>query len=594
MAYDPDAAHPGDAFIPALAEFGLARVPGHHDERDPEWRREWFAWRDKVIVHRDGIHALCHANASARADIMKVCADDPAAWLTWFAWINEPRPIEGEPPIKPYVPFAFQVDLLQWFVERASSPRKLDGYVSKARGLGASWIFCAGALWGWLFREWGGLLLSRKEELVDSPMNIGSLFGKIDFLLRYLPRWMLPEGFDPNVHRGKNKLIYPRKHHVFLRGESTSAKSTRGDRATFIFSDEAAFMEDFKNLWNTQSLTTNHRFAVSTESLDEGRAWREAWRTAQQADPAAVKELDWQLNAYQDQAWYAEERARAVANNDLPGFEREVERNDRAGWGAWVYPMAADRPVRPDLAYDPSRMLLVGIDPGHADDTGIVWGHPCFSDGGQRGIEWLDSFEKNAMPVQYYAHLLTDVDPEPGDEIYGYAFSGREREVMAFFGSLPWNSDRVRVFMDPAGAAKHNGLSFEDLFMTKTLALRQRAQARDPKDGRTPRPIQTITGILKQHNAHRERRHATSALLMHSSFADTAGAHRIKDCLENRKFQKETEKTTSEPKPLHDAYSHVATACEYVSVGVHYGLGQPLPKKAGERKRNTLAPRRAA
>src|SRR5690606_17246932 len=137
------------------------------------------------------------------------------------------------------------------------------------RGLGASWIFCAGALWGYLFREWRGILVSRKEALVDAPRDMNSLFGKLDFMMDFLPRWMKPEGFVRDVHRLKLRLTHPKKRNVSIDGESTSSKTARGARATYIIYDEAAFMEGFKDIWNTGFGTTNHRFAVSTESYEE-------------------------------------------------------------------------------------------------------------------------------------------------------------------------------------------------------------------------------------------------------------------------------------------------------------------------------------
>lgn len=589
--YDPAARFDGDAVVPTFEVYGLARVPGY-DADNPNWRAEWFDWRGKVVDLGARIAALCDRDAGARAEEMALCAADPARFASLWLWLEEPRAMDGEDAVKRFTPFAFQVDLLQWFVDRTSSPRKLDGYVSKARGLGASWIFCAGAVWGYLFREWRGLLVSRKEALVDAPRDMNSLFGKIDFMLDYLPRWMKPEGFNRDEHRLKLRLTHPKKRNVAIDGESTSSRTGRGARATYIVYDEAAFIEGFKDVWNTGFGTSNHRFAVSTESMEEGRFWRDAWRSAQKATPEAVKELDWYHNAYQDEDWYEEEYQRAVAANDVEGFEREVNRNDRAGYGDWIYPVALELPILDDLAYDPTQVLLVGIDPGHADDTGIVWGHLRRVDG-QRGVAWLDSYENNQMPVEFYAHLLTGIGPEPGDEVYGYQFTPREREIMAFFGQLPWGSDRVKFFMDPAGTAHHNGISFEDLFMVKTQALRQREQARRPVPGRVAKPILVIARAIRSLNAHKDRRNATRTLLNHSCYAATPGAMRIRECLGNRRFQKETEKTSGEPKPIHDDYSHVATACEYVSVFVHYKQAEPRPALPAAGNRRSTA-RRAA
>lgn len=240
------------AYIPSLEPWGLHIVPGYRTlsdapaDEDVAWRDEWFRWRDRLTAVRAEVHTALRARPELRPAELALCAKDAAYWLCMYGTIDEPRAIEGEDYFKDFAPFAYQVHLLQWFVRLCESPDVGDGYISKARGLGATWILCAGATWAWLFKPWRGILVSRKEDLVDKPRDLNSMFGKIELLLDFLPLWMMPSGFDPNRDRLKMMLKHP-KTRAQITGESTTSKAGRGARATYIIYDEAAFIADFQD-----------------------------------------------------------------------------------------------------------------------------------------------------------------------------------------------------------------------------------------------------------------------------------------------------------------------------------------------------------
>lgn len=578
-----------DARIAGLEPYGLDVVPGH-DDGDPQWRERWRDWRDNVTILRDKIHALCSENPLAREDEMALCAEDPAYFVAMWLWIEEPRVRDGEDVVKPYVPFAFQVDMVQWMAETMADSRPMDGYVSKARGLGASWTAAAVAYWVWLFKPWRIKMVSRKEDLVDKPLDIDSLFGKLDFFMLWTPRWMMPIGFKKDEHRLRLMLRNPAST-AQITGESTSSKTARGARATAIIYDECAFMQGFKDIWGTGSGTTEHRFGISSESFEESMEWYSAWNQAKKSSPESVKELNWFENAYFDDDWYAEERQRWVKANDIEGFEREVNRNPYAGSGQWVYPLARELPVL-DIPYDYNKILVFGIDPGHSDETAIVWGHPRFDDG-QRGIDWLDSYERNLVPVEWYAHLLTGVPPEQGDECWGIHVNERERDLMAFFSQLPWTGDRIKMYMDPAGSQKHSGISFFDIFVKKTLELRMRHVTE--QSGKAQPLVPLYQALMGVRNFHDERRNATRQGLQKSRFNNNEGGLRIQEALSNYQFARLGERATNEPKPVHNSHSHVATACEFVYSYLSIGMADPPKRKSKELLlQDTLSGRRIA
>lgn len=552
--------------IPAFAPYGLDRVPAPHGP-DAAWRADWKTWRAEVAALALRINERARRDPAFQRNELAICAEDPAYWANTYTWIFEPRVLDDEEPIKQYIQFPFQVQLLQDLVRLVGSPRRADLFVSKCRELGISWTVAQFSLWAWLFTDWSGLLVSRKEEEVDAQGDVDTLFGKIDFLYAYLPAWMKPAGFDPEEHRTKRRLQHPTKAHVRIRGEATTTKTGRGRRATYVVYDEAAFIPDWTEVFDTGAGTTHHRICVSTESFEEGRHWWTMWRANRDNPPNQVREYDWWLNPYFDAAWRAD-KIRAFAH-EPEKFEREYGRNPFAGESGMVYPTAADLPLRPD-GYDPTKLLLVGIDPGHHDDTAIVWGQMTERNG-QPGIHWLGSYERNLVPAQWYAHLLTGVPPEPGDECWGLPITEREDRLMTFFRDLPWDSGRVRVFMDPAGAQKHNGTSFYDIFYLKSSDLRRRGGDPDQPRRRGIVPYyKTLQGSARFHD---ERRLATRTYLAHSSFRDEPSALRIREALSHYQFGKVTGKSATEPKPIHDDWSHLVSAVEYVSSYVKLGLG---------------------
>lgn len=65
--------------------------------------------------------------------------------------------------------------------------------IEKSRDMGASWMMCLVSTWFFLFHDhFSALMLSRKEEYVDKKGDNKTLFAKIDFLLKWMPTWLLP------------------------------------------------------------------------------------------------------------------------------------------------------------------------------------------------------------------------------------------------------------------------------------------------------------------------------------------------------------------------------------------------------------------
>lgn len=571
----------GDAFIPALEALqpGLGTVPGYDGTRSGGFRIRWKVWRDAVIKLGYELFEACENDSEMQARELAICAEDPAYFVTMYCWIDEPRPRHGEDAYKRFVPSAAQVELLYWLKGHVELPEPFDGYLSKSRGWGATRIVCAFATWGWRFRPWRGLLISRKEDLVDKPRDLNSMFGYIDFVVDHLPPWMIPEGYDPRIHRLKLMIQNPETRSQ-VTGESTTTKAGRGARATYAIVDEAAFVPDFVMMFGTLSGTTDHRFALSTESFEEGFEWYEAWKKYE-SNPDKVKQLEWWDNPWFDEYWLAEEEARW--EHDPDGFVREFRRDPYAGFGQAVYPIAKDL-LAIDYEYNPDAPLLVGIDPGRADDTAMVFAQ-FRGVGENRQLVWLDSYEKNLMPAEFYAHILTGIKPRMGDSCwvywdsnYGQRFTPRDMEVMEWLRDIPYS--HLRTFCDPSGNNKDlSGLSFIERLLIESKRLRVRewkdATARNEKHP-VPRGIVPLYKDLFKLNQHDARRSGLRKILPNTVFSKRDGAdRRLRLAMRNYRMNEPGNKATGEPTPIHDEWSHLVNAAQYLATYIDLGVAEP-------------------
>ncbi|MFH1685597.1 MAG: terminase family protein [Candidatus Micrarchaeota archaeon] len=187
------------------------------------------------------------------------CAKDFLFWLAGFVWTYDPR---AEPFHKiPFIPYQFQEEAaleILWIFGRK------DLLIEKSRDMGASWLCLAIVTWLWLFHSGKSfLLVSRVEDYVDKPGNPKALFWKIDYILKNLPKWLLPKGYNESDCRSKMHIENPENGSV-IDGESTTENVARGDRRTAILLDEFAAVRQGHNVLSATRDATNCRIFNST------------------------------------------------------------------------------------------------------------------------------------------------------------------------------------------------------------------------------------------------------------------------------------------------------------------------------------------
>ena len=560
--------------IPGLPAH-LRNVPlAPTSDMDRDWdqkRRDYAEWSLAVKLWRHEYVDLVNQNpALQNLEVAKCAKFGSKYFLIVWGWLYEPRNNDNRGGYKPWVPFERQLDLLDAFDFCMAEKNELaDLLVSKCRDVGASWTAVGWVLHGWLFRDpFNVLMLSRKEELVDSR-HPRSLFWKLDRLYERLPRWMRPDGFNRSLHRMVLFMENPENGNV-IGGESTNQSAGRGDRITVAIIDEAAFVPDFMNIWTSLADSTDHRFAISTESLEVNTEFFEMRVSDEIEYRPHILEIDWFHNPVHDMAWYEKQKRRYSA--DPAGFDREILRNPRTGSG-WVYAAAVDLHVDPTVEYRMGNPLYGSMDPGIADNTAIIWLQESLRDG---FVDVLDAFTDKGKPALFYASVINGV-AESGEWEYGED----AEDLMGWTAILP----RAVWYGDTYGASQMGGTM--DSFYSELKKKKIYVNIDRLPNGKVPankRRVRYLKG----------RREALRALIPRLRFADTPGSRMVLKALQNNRWPPDdgTGRISDSTAPLRDWTTHFVQALEFfaanIAVRKDIELNAKVAVERQQRKMETL------
>jgi phage terminase large subunit len=211
----------------------------------------------------------------------------------------------------PFIMFPRQRELVEFFFELIE--KEANGLIEKSRDMGATWIAGAVSVWYWRFREgasvgWG----SRKADLVDRIGDMDSIFEKMRFLIRSLPSFLLPLGFNPEADMGYMKIV---NGATAITGESGDDIG-RGGRKLFYMKDESAHYVHAEAI--EASLSENTRVQIDISSVNgpgnvfhQAREGGSVWEPGEKIrrDCVNVFVMDWRDHPEKTQAWYTEREA---------------------------------------------------------------------------------------------------------------------------------------------------------------------------------------------------------------------------------------------------------------------------------------------
>jgi hypothetical protein len=224
---------------------------------------------DRIVALRERVY---NANAREQADLRAAFSEDFAAWCECCAWTYRVKEIDAtgreRPVVTPHTPF------ILWDCQRDAAREIIDGIetgrdvvIRKTRDMGASWLVCAVAVWGWMFKGWQSLLVSRVEDLVDRTGDPDSLFWKVDYLIAGQPSWLLPAAPEKFAKGGEWRQHMMLRHPVSgatVAGMASTEHIGRGGRRTLVLFDEFAALDHADAAWRSAADCTSCRIACST------------------------------------------------------------------------------------------------------------------------------------------------------------------------------------------------------------------------------------------------------------------------------------------------------------------------------------------
>jgi phage terminase large subunit len=254
--------------------------------------------------------------------------DNPAQFLIDWGMTFDPRNVEiGLPAVIPFMLFPRQEEWAVWFMERWRA--REPGLTEKTRDMGMSWLTIGVATSICLHNA--GIVAgfgSRKEEYVDKIGAPKSLFEKARLFLSFLPE-EFRGGWERERHAPHMRVLFPETGSI-MTGEAGDGIG-RGDRASFYFVDEAAFLERAHLVEASLSQTTNCQQDISSAN---GRA--NVFAQKRFSGRVPVFTFHWRDDPRKDQAWYDKE----VARLDPVTVAQEIDINYSASVEGVLIPSA--------------------------------------------------------------------------------------------------------------------------------------------------------------------------------------------------------------------------------------------------------------
>lgn len=248
-------------------------------------------------------------------------------------WVDTYDPRNAGTPIPTHMPlvmFERQENLVEFLLAMIRGQQ--DGLIEKARDMGATWVCSAFSVWLWIY--WDGASVgwgSRKEHYVDKIGDPDSIFEKIRMIIRRLPSFFLPEGFNAKEHLAFMRIVNP-KTDATITGEAGN-NIGRGGRKLIYFKDESAHYTHPEEI--EAAIADNTRVAIDISSVNGiGNVFhrkREAgveWDGGEAAGEGVnVFIMDWRDHPHKNQEWYDNRRKKAIAAGLEHKFAQEVDRS---------------------------------------------------------------------------------------------------------------------------------------------------------------------------------------------------------------------------------------------------------------------------
>lgn len=330
------------------------------------------------IEERARLLQKCKTDPTAKAYVYEQCRRDILFFFDYFLFTDRNGGFYGSeyPSEVPFILFDFQrefvLDLWDAIQEGAKpiEDRKTPTsvFIEKSRQMGLTWLILGTLLYGFLFHNHKYLTISQKEADVDKLGDMRSHFEKLRFMMRNLPQWLLPPGFDKKTKTEYNKSMNISRSDGSgsIQGESANPNASRWGTYNAILFDEMASMANASQINTAAARATPCRIFNSTPS----GMWNEYYLMKKMAEKGAFRwhTIHWSEHPFYTQAWYENEKRHMTASQ----VAQELDIDYNASVEGRIYPEVTWKIEW--VEYDESLPLYIGIDNSHVgvDPNAIV------------------------------------------------------------------------------------------------------------------------------------------------------------------------------------------------------------------------------
>ncbi len=490
----------------------------------------------QLILKRLKINDACFKQQKARQliysalaihnsveDISNACIE----FIELFAFTADPRP-QANPHDAPFILYPFQKDSIRWMVERIEKGE--DGLIEKSRDMGMTWTVAVWVpIFYWLFRENVNFLVgSYKEDLVDDR-TVDSIFGKIDYGIRSLPKWLLPRGWNAKKNRTHLKIVNPMNWNQ-ITGDTMNPNFGRGARKTCIIFDELGFWDYAKDAWESASQSTTCRIALGTP---KGMNY---YGLLAHSDITKLR-LHWTLHPLHDNEWYEYEKSRMTPE----AVAQELDISYTKSQEGRVYPEWSDiNVIKGDFPYNPDWPLYIGWDFGGSDDTAIIWAQKNPTN---NKLRIIDTFASSGKVIKHYIPLITGMFTDSD-----YNYTTEELKIISDRRSMK----KGVHFGDPAGRFRNSVTDTTVVSVLKEAGININFRDAWKEFGIRKTALRELINRGIELNVNKRTEYFDICIL-NSSYPSVK--------------QNGVDQIRSE-KPKHDAYSHYRSSFEYLALGL--------------------------
>lgn len=486
-------------------------------------------------------------------EMAKKASEDPIYFIKTFLYTFNPK----QPPFHlRFKLFPFQERLVRDLIYAIRNGE--DIFIDKTREMGVTYTILATFLWLWLYDSGNNFLVgSRKEDYVDNRRGgttgnkEESLFGKLDYMISRMPKFLLPEGWNREKHFTYMSLVNPKNGNA-ISGESSNPNFSRGGRQTAIFLDEFAFWDEGNAVWGATADTTRCRIVATTPGQKPSKAKR--LRFGKDGEKIKIITLDYKLDPRKNRAWLDKERTRRSTED----FNREIMVNWETSITGRVYP-EIESAAYGDFPFLMNQQLYCSWDFG-LDGTSLTFWQQNTANGKWRVI---DAYEKADQPIQFFFPFFG----KPMDSAFIYD----DDDIKAM--NMIKNYPKAIHFGDP-DVAKRNYASPE--VTSARLELQK-------------------IGIYVQSISKNDffSRRETTKVYLQKGIEINSNSPRTEDWMDSIKMarypqrEETSQATTPITLPIHDWTSHARTSMEYffINIDIYANMDREEPawaKKASD------------